>query len=242
MCSCEIRKSLSTASLYLSHSLLTPSLSPSFQYYSSSHSVTVHMVLQHCWSPVATLPTMHLWLWAFDAADRLRGLWYRPAIAWCEVSSVQHWCVSEQHTSLTFSLSGILPINPQLSALGFASREFLVFLCCIHFFKTQFFHCECAIEFFFSWTTVRLINFSNFLKPCMVSHQTLAASFPFETIMTKAHLENIKDNLLRLFFLGIFTSISLCPFHFLWCSEQAPSSVCVHVEKTELNRDQSHWV
>ncbi|MED6244962.1 hypothetical protein ATANTOWER_028580, partial [Ataeniobius toweri] len=90
---------------------------------SSSHSVTVHMVLQHCWSPVATLPTMHLWLWAFDGTDRLRVLWYRPAIAQCEVSSVQHWSVSEQHTLLTFGLSWTLPINPQFSALTFASIE-----------------------------------------------------------------------------------------------------------------------
>lgn len=117
------RKLLSAASLLSLFHTPTPSLSLSFQHYSSSHSVTVHMVLQHCWSPVATLPTMHLWLWAFDEADRLRVLRYRPAIAQCEVSSVQRWSVSERHTPLTFSLSWTLPINPQFSALTFASIE-----------------------------------------------------------------------------------------------------------------------
>lgn len=102
---------------------LTPFLSPSFQHYSSSCGVTVHMVLQHCWSPVATLPTMHLCLWAFKGADRLGGLWYRPTIVWCEVSSVQQWSVSEQHTPLTSSLSPIPPINPPFSIVTFDSAQ-----------------------------------------------------------------------------------------------------------------------
>lgn len=97
------------------YSHLTLFLSPSFQH--SSRGVTVHMVLQHCWSPVATLPTMHLWLWALQGADRLRGLWYRPAIAWCEVSFVRQWSVSEQHTPLTSSLLSIPPINPPFSVI-----------------------------------------------------------------------------------------------------------------------------
>lgn len=108
-------------SLHLSHS--NSLSSPSFQDYSSSCGVTVHMVLQHCWSPVATLPTMHLWRWAFEGADRLRGPWYRPAIAWCEVSSAQRWSVSDQHTPLTSSSSSIPPINPPFSTINFVSRR-----------------------------------------------------------------------------------------------------------------------
>lgn len=113
---------------------LTPFLSPSFH---SSHGVTVHMVLQHCWSPVATLPTMHLWLGAFEGADRLRGLWYRPAIAWCEVSSVQQWSVSEQHTPLTCTLSSIPPINLPFSIVNSASAHQSMLLCSIVFFRKK---------------------------------------------------------------------------------------------------------
>lgn len=123
-----IKTSWKKRKLYLQLLPLNLSFAPSFQHYSSSHSVTVHMVLQHCWSPVATLPTMHLWIWALDEADRLRVLWYRPAIAWCEVSSVQCWSVSEQHTPITFSPSWILTINPQFSALTFAFTEVKVVL------------------------------------------------------------------------------------------------------------------
>lgn len=107
-------------------------LSFSLLLYSSSRGVTVHMVLQHCWSPVATLPTMHLWLWALEGADRLRGLWYRPAIAWFEGSSVQQWSVSKPYTPLTSTPSSILPINP-LPIVTFASIKqssyFLLYSC-----------------------------------------------------------------------------------------------------------------
>lgn len=78
---------------------------------STSCGVTVLMVLQHCWSPVATLPTMHLWLWAFDRVDRLRGLQYWPAIAWCDVSLVQQWSMADRHAPLIFSLSSMMPLN-----------------------------------------------------------------------------------------------------------------------------------
>lgn len=139
-------ETLSAASFALAFSHSTPSLSPSFQHHASSRSVTVHMVLQHCWSPVATLPTMHLRLWAFEGADRLRGLWYRPAIAWCEVSSVQHWSVSESTHTTASSLSSILPINPPFSAVTFASEEVcssVVFLS-----SKTFLPCECATAHF----------------------------------------------------------------------------------------------
>lgn len=117
---------------------LTPFLSPSFQHY-SSRGVTVHMVLQHCWSPVATLPTMHLWLWAFMGADRLRGPWYRPAIALCEVSLVRHWSVSDQHTPLTSSFSSILPISPPFSIVTFFLRTTKYALLMFFFLKKHFF-------------------------------------------------------------------------------------------------------
>lgn len=56
--------------LFLSLCLSHFNFTLSFQIYSPSRGVTVHMVLQHCWSPLATLPTMHLWLWA------LQGSWW----------------------------------------------------------------------------------------------------------------------------------------------------------------------
>lgn len=123
---------------------LTPFLSPSFQHYSSSRGVTVHMVLQHCWSPVATLPTMHLWHWALEGADRLRGLWYRPTIVWCEVSSVQQWSVSGQHTPLISTLSCIPPINLPFSIVTFASVEQSILFWCILFFEKKKIFCVCV--------------------------------------------------------------------------------------------------
>lgn len=135
---------------------LTLFLSPSFLQYSSSRGVTVHMVLQHCWSPVATLPTMHLWLWAFEGADRLRGLWYRPAIARCEVIWVQQWSVSKQHTPLTSSLPTIPPINPPFSIVTFAFAEQSILFCYVLFFKEKkkIFPVGLSLNFFFFYCQI----------------------------------------------------------------------------------------
>lgn len=47
----------------------------------------------------------------------------------------------------------------------------------------------------------------------MVSRQTLAATLPFEAIMTMAHLENIKDTLLCHLFIYFLSFFFLRVFH-----------------------------
>lgn len=68
-----LKEQQNCGSIFLTHFLPPSSPCPP----SPSRGVTVHMVLQHCWSPVATLPTMHLWGWDFERADRLIGPRYR---------------------------------------------------------------------------------------------------------------------------------------------------------------------